>query len=188
MCVWLSQSMHVSMLSEYQSGAFSPADLGDVCAPSPLLLWQVAAVIQSVLGASVPPVQPLMEAGLDSLGAVELRNALSARFSIELAPTVTFDYPSIAALAGHLAAMPGLAGAVSPAELSSEPAAQPRKDRSRHRNRQRPRATGPRLEAAAAQSQARLHLGRCTADNAMAWNMLTSTASSSQSCSMCRIP
>lgn len=37
-------------------------------------------------------------------GAVELRNALNDKFSIELSPTVTLDYPSIAALASHIAA------------------------------------------------------------------------------------
>ena len=48
-----------------------------------------------------------MEAGLDSLGAVELRNALSAHFSVELPATVTFDHPTPAALAAFLAASLG---------------------------------------------------------------------------------
>lgn len=43
-----------------------------------------------------------MEAGLDSLGAVELRNALGAKFGTELPATVTFDYPSVSALARFL--------------------------------------------------------------------------------------
>lgn len=43
--------------------------------------------------------QPLMEAGLDSIGAVELRNAVSIKFGIELPATATFDYPSADALA-----------------------------------------------------------------------------------------
>ena len=46
--------------------------------------------------------QPLMEAGLDSLGAVELRNAISARFQLDVPATLTFDYPSLASMAGFL--------------------------------------------------------------------------------------
>lgn len=44
-----------------------------------------------------------MEAGLDSLAAVELRNQLSAHFNIDLAPTLSFDFPTAAALATHIA-------------------------------------------------------------------------------------
>ena len=64
---------------------------------------QVIAVAQSVMGGSVERDQPLMEAGLDSLGAVELRNALGNQFGAELPATLTFDYPTPAAIAGFLA-------------------------------------------------------------------------------------
>ena len=62
----------------------------------------MAAVVQSVLGFAPSPDQPLMEASLDSLDAVELRNALGSRFALELPATLTFDYPSVRALAGFI--------------------------------------------------------------------------------------
>ena len=64
----------------------------------------MSATVEGVLGFAPAQDQPLMEAGLDSLGAVELRNALASRFSLDLPATLTFDYPSISALAGYLAA------------------------------------------------------------------------------------
>ncbi len=36
-------------------------------------------------------------------GAVELRNSLQLKFGVELPATVVFDYPTIAALADHIA-------------------------------------------------------------------------------------
>ena len=61
---------------------------------------------------------PLMEAGLDSIGAVELRNAVSAIFGVELPATASFDYPTAQALAAHVAARAGL----KPGDRSQEPA------------------------------------------------------------------
>lgn len=66
---------------------------------------QVTATVEGTLGAAVPLDQPFMEAGLDSLGAVDLRNALGARFCVELPATATFDFPTVAAMAAHLGAM-----------------------------------------------------------------------------------
>ena len=48
-----------------------------------------------MMGSPVAASQPLMEAGLDSLAAVELRSALSARFGISLPATVALDYPTV---------------------------------------------------------------------------------------------
>ena len=65
---------------------------------------QISGLVRAVVGAEVPADEPLMSAGLDSLAAVELRNSLQATFGLELPATVTFDHPSIEALARHIAA------------------------------------------------------------------------------------
>ena len=51
------------------------------------------------------PRTPLGELGLDSLLAVELRNALGGALGTALPATLLFDYPSVAALADHIAAL-----------------------------------------------------------------------------------
>ena len=63
----------------------------------------VQRAVSSMLGAEVTPEQPLMEAGLDSLAAVELRNELGSLFGVSMPATVTFDYPTVTALAGFIA-------------------------------------------------------------------------------------
>ena len=40
-----------------------------------------------------------------SAGAVELRNSLMQRYSLELPSTVTFDYPTVPALANYLVSL-----------------------------------------------------------------------------------
>ena len=62
----------------------------------------------------------LMLSAANASGAVELRNALTSHFGVELPATVTLDYPSISALAGYIVsktdsldsglAEPGIAG------------------------------------------------------------------------------
>ena len=51
--------------------------------------------------------QAFTEAGLDSLGAVELRNALSQHLDMELPATLAFDHPSINAIATYIFASMG---------------------------------------------------------------------------------
>ncbi len=66
---------------------------------------RVAHVVESVIGHPISASQPLMEAGLDSLGGVELRNSLSSAFGMELPATLTLDYPSIAAMSEYLSSI-----------------------------------------------------------------------------------
>jgi acyl transferase domain-containing protein/acyl carrier protein len=49
--------------------------------------------------------EPLQSFGLDSISAVELRNRWAEEFGLVLAPTLIWDYPTISALAEHLALM-----------------------------------------------------------------------------------
>lgn len=55
-----------------------------------------------------------VQAGLDSLGSVELRNALATKFAISIPATATFDYPTAAALAAYVA---GMVAPAQPAHL-----------------------------------------------------------------------
>lgn len=55
-----------------------------------------------ILGDSIELDQPLMAAGLDSLGAVELRNSIQSSLQLELPATFVFDYPSVRSMADYL--------------------------------------------------------------------------------------
>ena len=54
-------------------------------------------IAAEAIGAEVAPDVPLMSAGLDSLGAVELRNGITAKFGISMPATIAFDYPTLQA-------------------------------------------------------------------------------------------
>jgi acyl carrier protein len=93
--IFIKDSQYLQHVQEQPPGVLQPF--------SASLTSQVAMVVEQMLDRPVDANQPLMEAGLDSLGAVDLRTALGARFGIELPATVTFDYPSISALASFIA-------------------------------------------------------------------------------------
>ena len=62
----------------------------------------VEEAVEEVLGHIPDPLQPLMESGLDSLGAVELTSALQERSGRSLSSTLLFDQPSISAITEYL--------------------------------------------------------------------------------------
>ena len=78
-------------------------------ARSRMLTDAVIAQVRKTIGlASDQPIderQPLQELGLDSLMAVELRNALAALTGRPLPATFAFDYPTVEAITRHLLAL-----------------------------------------------------------------------------------
>jgi hypothetical protein len=73
----------------------------------------------------VPPDARFFEVGLDSLAAVELKNALELCFRLQLSATSVFDHPSVARLAEFLdgrltAAAPAGATSAAPGTTSTD--------------------------------------------------------------------
>ncbi len=83
---------------------------------SAVVLDLVRSNAAAVLGHSSPeevgPRRAFQEMGLDSLGALELRNRLNAATGLDIGATVVFDYPSSAALSEYLLAE-AIAGGIS---------------------------------------------------------------------------
>ena len=66
---------------------------------------EVRALAAGLTGGEVAADEPFMGAGMDSLGAVELRNVLSQRYNVSLPATVMFDYPTASALGLYLSGL-----------------------------------------------------------------------------------
>ena len=63
---------------------------------------EVTDAIVQVLGTSIGENEPLMSAGLDSLGSVEFSNLLASKLTIQIPGTLVFDYPSVAAVTDYI--------------------------------------------------------------------------------------
>lgn len=66
------------------------------------VLPEVLKIVESITGTLVEQSEPLMQSGVDSVGIIELQNALRAHFGVSLTPTVLFDYPTAYEIANHI--------------------------------------------------------------------------------------
>lgn len=62
----------------------------------------VQSTVESILGSAVTADEPLMAAGLDSLGATEVRHNLQGAVGLELPATLVFDHPTTQAIVQYV--------------------------------------------------------------------------------------
>ncbi|WP_169811001.1 type I polyketide synthase [Nocardia amamiensis] len=110
-----------------QREAIADADDQGMDAPreAAVLVELVRAHAMTALGRSAPVADrtPLRELGLDSMMAVELRNALSADLGVRLPATLLFDHPTVAAVSEEIARLSARSGS-APRRMAREQAEQ----------------------------------------------------------------
>jgi mycoketide-CoA synthase len=67
-----------------------------------LVRSNIATVLGNASTETIDPDRAFQELGFDSLTAVEMRNRLKSATGLALSPTLIFDYPNSAALAGYM--------------------------------------------------------------------------------------
>jgi polyketide synthase 12 len=86
-----------------------------------LVRWHIATVLGNTAAEAVDPDKAFQELGFDSLTAVEMRNRLKAATGLALSPTLIFDYPNAAALAGYFRTeLVGASAAAAPTAAPGE--------------------------------------------------------------------
>ncbi|KAA9373068.1 SDR family NAD(P)-dependent oxidoreductase, partial [Microbispora cellulosiformans] len=85
-----------------------------------LVRTEVATVLSHPHPHTIPPDRPLIELGLDSLTAVELRNRLTTTTTLRLPATLTFDHPTPQGIADLLDGLLGGGGRAEKAPVRAE--------------------------------------------------------------------
>ena len=93
----------LSMLSALSAPSATTMASGDPSGPDAAsVAAAVQHVAQELLGSHTSPDAPLMEAGLDSLGAVEFRSQLSSHLdNVKLPETLIFDFSTLRQVEAH---------------------------------------------------------------------------------------
>jgi acyl carrier protein len=78
------------------------------------------AEARSMSSAEIDPGQTFLSYGLDSVQAMSMVGDLEAKLHRRLAPTLAWDYPTIDALAEHLAAQPVVEARARPVPVRTE--------------------------------------------------------------------
>ena len=102
-----TQLMVAAAATSTTSQAVQPSaagrDILDLSSLQDSVSAEVTSAIMQILGSGVGAQEPLIEAGLDSIGAVELSNSLAQRLRVAVPSTLVFDYPTSAAITAFLA-------------------------------------------------------------------------------------
>jgi non-ribosomal peptide synthetase-like protein len=119
------------LIAERIQAAAVPAELQRIAAvpssASPAIAQTVAEIVTrymaTVTSERIDQDRPLFDAGLDSLGTLELIEQLEQRFSLKVPPTLLYDHATIRELAGYFASQdaPAPVAAAEPSRAAAEP-------------------------------------------------------------------